>query len=212
MEQLQTEPWLPLETCSGTDVQSARCAEWHSCRTQWHWGQDYFAFTERKQMHQKCLFFFAMRGANKHLNLLRIVFIHMLIRLGRSFSHSCEQALMNTNVWIPQQLLIIPLKGIIQLDGIIGTQRTETLGSGLPTVHTGMIVWQSWQSVGLSLEPFAKILSELCRPWWNCCHYTELGTPYFRKIKFGPKNKFLGGLAHIFKKQGMYATKNKIRR
>lgn len=64
----------------------------------------------------------------------------MLIRPGRSFNHSCEQALMNTNVWIPQQLLIIPLRGIIQLDGVIGTQRTEALGSRLPMVRTGMIV------------------------------------------------------------------------
>lgn len=90
---------------------------------------------------------FARRGAKRHYNSTHIVFIHMLIRLGRSFNHSCEQALMNTNVWIAQQLLIIPLRGIIQLDGIIGTQRTETLGSGLPMVHTGMTVWQSWQSI-----------------------------------------------------------------
>lgn len=55
--------------------------------------------------------------------------------MGRSFSHSCEQALMNTNVWIAQQL---PLGGIIQLCGIIGAQCGETLGSGLPTVHSGM--------------------------------------------------------------------------
>lgn len=79
-------------------------------------------------------------AAIKHLNLLRIVFIRMLIRPGQSFNHPDQQALMNTNVWIPQQLLIIPLRGIIQLDGIIGTQRTEALGSGLPIVHAGMIV------------------------------------------------------------------------
>lgn len=85
-------------------------------------------------------FFFAMHAANKHLNSPHTVFIHMLIRLGWSFNHPGEQALMNTNVWIPQQLLIIPLKGIIQLDGIIGTQRTEAQGSGLPTVHSEMIV------------------------------------------------------------------------
>lgn len=58
--------------------------------------------------------------------------------MGRSFSHSCEQALMNTNVWIAQQPLIIPLGGIIQLRGIIGTQCGETLGIGLPMVHSGM--------------------------------------------------------------------------
>lgn len=33
---------------------------------------------------------------------------------------------MNTNVWIAQQLLIIPLRGIIQLDGIIGTENRDS--------------------------------------------------------------------------------------
>lgn len=151
VEQLHTEPWLPLETCCGTDVPSARCAEWHSVASRPRLLCIYGEETNAPKVlsFHFSIFFLAMQGANKHLNSFCIVFIHMLIRRGRSFNHSCEQALMNTNVWIPQQLLIIPLRGIIQLDGIIGTQRTETLGSGLPTVHTGIIVWQSWQSVGL---------------------------------------------------------------
>lgn len=96
-------------------------------------------FAVRKQTHPNRS---VLQGGerNRHYNLYHIVSIHMLIRLGRSFNHSCEQALMNTNVWIAQQLLIIPLRGIIQLDGIIGTQRAETLGRGLPMVHTGLTV------------------------------------------------------------------------
>lgn len=87
--------------------------------------------------HSAAWTFFALYSSHKHLHSSRIVLTRTLIRLSLSLDHPCEQALMNTNVWTPQQQLIILLKGITRLDGIIGTQRTEALGSSLPTVHTG---------------------------------------------------------------------------
>lgn len=78
-------------------------------------------------------------------NLICFIHIHALMRQWNGpFSHSSEQkTLINTNVWIARQRLIMPLGGIIELRGIIGTRRRATLGRGSPwRVRTAMMLCQ----------------------------------------------------------------------
>lgn len=79
-------------------------------------------------------------------NLICFIHIHALMRQWNGpFSHSGEQkTFINTNVWIARQRLIMPLGGIIELRGIIGTRRRATLGRGSPwRVRTAIMLCQN---------------------------------------------------------------------
>lgn len=95
-------------------------------------------------------------------NLICFIHIHALMRQWNGpFSHSSEQkTLINTNVWIARQRLIMPLGGIIELRGIIGTRRRATLGRGSPwRVRTAMnALPRSWRNVSSTCRDYAAVL------------------------------------------------------
>lgn len=94
-------------------------------------------------------------------NLICFIHIHALMRWNGPFSHSGEQkTLINTNVWIVRQRLIMPLGGIIEVRGIIGTRWRATLGRWLPMeAHRNDALPRSWFNVSIACRGYMAILN-----------------------------------------------------